>query len=28
VGLAIAGFVFPFSFGVGALVNLAMRRFY
>ena len=28
VGLAIAGFVFPFSFGVGALLNLAMRRFY
>ena len=27
-GIAIAGFVFPFSFGVGALVNVLMRRFY
>ena len=27
-GLAIAGFVVPFAFGAGALVNLLMRRFY
>ncbi len=27
-GLAIVAFVFPFSFGTGALVNLLMRRFY
>jgi len=28
VGLAIAAFVLPFSFGTGALVNVLMRRFY
>jgi ferrous iron transport protein B len=27
-GLAIAGFVVPFAFGTGALVNVLMRRFY
>ena len=27
-GLAIAGFILPFSVGVGAVVNLLMRRFY
>ncbi|HZY04462.1 MAG TPA: ferrous iron transport protein B [Anaeromyxobacteraceae bacterium] len=27
-GLAIAGFILPFSVGVGATVNLLMRRFY
>ena len=27
-GLAIVAFVFPFSFGTGALVNVLMRRFY
>jgi ferrous iron transport protein B len=27
-GLAIAGFVLPFAFGTGALVNALMRRFY
>jgi ferrous iron transport protein B len=27
-GLAIAGFILPFSVGVGAAVNLLMRRFY
>ncbi len=27
-GLAIAGFILPFSVGVGALLNLMMRRFY
>ncbi len=27
-GLAIAGFILPFSVGAGALVNLLMRRFY
>ena len=27
-GLAIAGFVLPFAFGTGALVNVLMRRFY
>ncbi len=28
VGLAIAGFVLPFSVGVGAIVNVLMRRFF
>jgi ferrous iron transport protein B len=27
-GLAIAGFILPFSVGVGAALNLLMRRFY
>jgi ferrous iron transport protein B len=27
-GAAIAAFILPFSFGVGAAVNLLMRRFY
>ena len=27
-GLAIAGFIVPFAFGAGALVNVLMRRLY
>jgi ferrous iron transport protein B len=27
-GAAIAGFILPFSIGMGALVNVLMRRFY
>jgi hypothetical protein len=27
-GVAMASFILPFSIGVGALVNVLMRRFY